>query len=90
MLWELVRSSLGVRQKNQEAHWEHIERSSKEDRKTRRKNAGGYLISGSSRWRLDRPGRWLYRSTLFSREFLTATPLAPMVIPYVPDFFGCV
>ncbi|RWV96073.1 hypothetical protein GW17_00041246 [Ensete ventricosum] len=40
-------SSLGHCRRNREARWEHIGRSSKEDRKTHRKNTGGCRIGGS-------------------------------------------
>ncbi|RRT75148.1 hypothetical protein B296_00016534 [Ensete ventricosum] len=49
ILWELAISSLGVRRRNREDHWEHAGRSLEEDRKTRHKNAGSYQISGSQR-----------------------------------------
>ncbi|RRT37297.1 hypothetical protein B296_00051531 [Ensete ventricosum] len=61
MLWELAGSSLGVRRRNKEACWKHTGRSLKEDHKTHCKNVGGCQIDGSSKWRLDRPSRWLYR-----------------------------
>ncbi|RWW43774.1 hypothetical protein BHE74_00050525 [Ensete ventricosum] len=47
MQWELAGSSLGVHQRNQEAHWEHVERSPEVDHKTHRKNARGYRIGES-------------------------------------------
>ncbi|RRT79653.1 hypothetical protein B296_00022752, partial [Ensete ventricosum] len=36
MQWDLAESSLGVRRRDREAHWEHAGRSLEEDRKTRR------------------------------------------------------
>ncbi|RRT47160.1 hypothetical protein B296_00022774 [Ensete ventricosum] len=47
MQWELARSSLGVYQRNWEAHQEHVGRLPEVDHKTHRKNAGGYWIDGS-------------------------------------------
>ncbi|RRT77307.1 hypothetical protein B296_00001948 [Ensete ventricosum] len=44
MLWELSRSSLAVHRRNQKVRWEHAGRSLEEDRKTHRKNVGGYWI----------------------------------------------
>ncbi|RWV90650.1 hypothetical protein BHE74_00028916 [Ensete ventricosum] len=46
MQWDLAGSLLGVRQRDREARWEHVGRSPEEDRKTHRKNVGGYQISG--------------------------------------------
>ncbi|RWW36834.1 hypothetical protein BHE74_00058106, partial [Ensete ventricosum] len=43
---ELVESSLGVRQRNQEARWEHTGSLPEEDHKTRCKNVRGCRISG--------------------------------------------
>ncbi|RWV84460.1 hypothetical protein GW17_00053825 [Ensete ventricosum] len=46
MQWELAGSSLGVYQRNWEAHQEHVGRLPEVDHKTHRKNAGGYWIDG--------------------------------------------
>ncbi|RZS15085.1 hypothetical protein BHM03_00046874 [Ensete ventricosum] len=37
MQWELTRSSLGLRQRYREDHYEHVGRSPEEDRETRRR-----------------------------------------------------
>ncbi|RRT76361.1 hypothetical protein B296_00006409 [Ensete ventricosum] len=46
MQWDLAESSLGVRQRDREARWEHVRILPKEDRKTQRKNVGGCRIGG--------------------------------------------
>ncbi|RWW32435.1 hypothetical protein GW17_00002891 [Ensete ventricosum] len=45
--WDLAESSLGVRRREREAHWEHAGRSLEEDHKTHCKNTGGCRISES-------------------------------------------
>ncbi|RRT52355.1 hypothetical protein B296_00050525 [Ensete ventricosum] len=46
MYWDLTGVRYEIRRRDQEAHWEHVGRLSKEDYRTHHKNAEGCRIGG--------------------------------------------